>query len=152
MVGRKNKPQALKILEGNRGKRKLKKEPKPEKALLVCPYYLRKDKIAFNEWNRVIPELYKLNLLTLVDQVALELYCSQYSIYRKALKTIDKEGLITTNIRNGDKANPATQIAREAAKIIKSICTEFGFTPSSRGRINLPGSNDIDDEFENLID
>ena len=64
---------------------------------------------------------------------------------------LKEDGLITTNIRNGDKAHPAAQIAREAAKIIKAIAVEFGLTPSSRGRISLP-SDTIDDEFEKLLD
>jgi P27 family predicted phage terminase small subunit len=152
MVGRNPKPTTLKILEGNPGKRPLpKNEPKPEIDLIPCPDYLKDDAIAYEEWNRIVPELYKLGLLTKVDRAALELYCSQYSIYRDALKQIKEDGLITTNIRNGDKAHPAAQIAREAAKIIKAIAVEFGLTPSSRGRISLP-SDTIDDEFEKLLD
>ncbi|MFA5558762.1 MAG: phage terminase small subunit P27 family [Methanofastidiosum sp.] len=144
MVGRKNKPKAIKILEGNPGKRPLSNEPMPEKILLSCPEYLKKDKIAFNEWNRIAPELYKLGLLTIADKVSLEIYCSQYSIYRKALDEISKEGLVTTNIRKGNKANPQLAIAREAAKIIKAIAIEFGLTPSSRGRISLP--NEVNED------
>lgn len=151
MVG-KPKPTNLKILNGNPGKRPLNKnEPKPDLSLLTCPEYLAKDKFAFDEWNRIVPELYKLGLLTNIDQVSIEIYCSQYSIYRQALDIINSEGLITTNIRNGEKAHPATTTAREAAKIIKSICSEFGLTPSSRGRISLPGEN-LDEEFEKLCD
>jgi len=146
------KPTALKILEGNPGKRPPhKKEPKPRAELLECPYWLRKDRLAYNEWKRIVPELYLANLLTKIDRTALELYCSQYSIYRQAMETLSKEGLITTNIRNGVKANPAAAIAREAAKLIKAMCVEFGLTPSSRSRINLPGE-DIDDELERLLD
>ena len=151
-MSNKPKPTNLKILEGNPGKRPLNKnEPKPKSNLIECPDYLKKDKLAFNEWQRIVPELYLLGLLTKIDRTALELYCSQYSIYRQALKTINEDGLITTNIRQGDKANPTVAIAREAAKIIKSICVEFGLTPSSRSRISLP-SESIDDEFERLLD
>ena len=135
-------PTALKVLEGNRGHRPLPEgEPKPENILLECPEYLQADEIAYSEWNRLIPELYKLGLLTTVDQTVLELYCSQYSIYRKALKTISDKGLITNNIRQGDKANPSVAIAREAAKTIKAIAIEFGLTPSARSRIKLPTEN-----------
>ena len=146
------KPTALKILEGNPGKRPLnKREPKPRVELLQCPNWLRKDRLAYNEWKRLVPELYLLNLVSKIDRTVLELYCSQYSIYRQAMETLNTEGLITTNIRNGDKPNPAASIAREAAKIIKSICTEFGLTPSSRSRISLPGET-MDDELERLLD
>ena len=146
------KPTALKILEGNPGKRPLnKREPKPRVELIPCPQYLKPDKIAYAEWNRIVPELYKLGLLTNIDRAALELYCSQYAIYRKAYKDVVDDGLITTNIRNGAKANPAAAIAREAAKVIKAICVEFGLTPSSRARISVPGET-IEDELEKLLD
>jgi len=151
MANPRPKPTALKILEGNPGKRPLnKREPKPELALIPCPEYLKKDKIAYAEWNRIVPELYKLGLLTTVDRAALELYCSQYSVYRRAMETLNVEGLISKNARKGDKANPAALIAREAAKVIRSIAIEFGLTPSSRCKIQVPGQ-DIDDEMERLL-
>lgn len=151
MASPRPKPTALKILEGNPGKRPLpKNEPKPEVAIIPCPAYLKSDRIAYNEWNRIVPELYKLGLLTNADKVTLEIYCSQYAIYRRAIRELGTD-LITTNIRNGDKANPAAAIAREAAKTIKAIAIEFGLTPSSRARISLP-SESIDDELENMID
>jgi len=152
MANPRPKPTALKILEGNPGRRPLpKKEPKPALALMPCPQYLKADSIAYEEWNRIVPELYNLGLLTKIDRAALELYCSQYSIYRQSFETLNSEGLITTNIRNGDKAHPSAQTAREAAKIIKAIAVEFGLTPSSRARISVP-SEAVDDEFEKMID
>jgi P27 family predicted phage terminase small subunit len=151
MASPRPKPTALKVIEGNPGKRPLpKNEPKPDVALIPCPQYLKSDKIAYAEWNRIVPELYKLGLLTNIDRTVLEIYCSQYSVYRRAIREI-KDDLITTNIRNGDKANPAAAIAREAAKIIKAIAVEFGLTPSSRARLQTPLET-IDDEFEKLLD
>jgi P27 family predicted phage terminase small subunit len=149
----KPKPTALKAFEGNRGKRPLNNnEPKPKVELLQCPYWLKKDRLAYNEWKRIIPELYLLGLSTNVDRTALELYCSQYSIYRQAMEIIRKAGLTTNNIRDGFKAIPEVAIAREAAKTIKALCIEFGLTPSSRSRISLPGGNDLDKEFEDMLD
>ena len=151
MEGRPNKPTTLKLLEGNPGKRPLpENEPKPELMLIPCPEYLKSDKIAYTEWNRIVPELYKLGLLTKIDQATLELYCSQYSVYRQSYQVLKDEGLITTNIRHGDKAHPAAQIAREAAKIIQAIAVEFGLTPSSRGRISVPKESE-DDPMEKLL-
>jgi P27 family predicted phage terminase small subunit len=147
MDGRKPKPTKLKILEGTRKDRINKNEPKPDSAIIPCPEYLREDEIAYEEWNRIVPELYKLGLLTNIDRTVLELYCSQYSMYRKALREVEEKGITTTNIRNGDKAHPATQIVRESAKLIKAFAVEFGLTPSSRGRIQLP-SGDNEDPME----
>ena len=151
MPGPGPKPTRLKVLEGDKHKERLpENEPKPELMLIPCPEYLRSDKIAYTEWNRIVPELYKLGLLTKIDQATLELYCSQYSVYRQSYQVLKDEGLITTNIRHGDKAHPAAQIAREAAKIIKAIAVEFGLTPSSRGRISVPKESE-DDPMEKLL-
>lgn len=151
MQGRKNLPVSLHILNGNPSRlnlgEKIKNQPHPTPDLLDCPDYIKSDMVAYTEWNRIVPELYNLNLLTLVDKAALELYCTQYSVYRGAIEEIQKRGLTTNNIRNGEKALPQLAIAREAAKIIKSIAVEFGLTPSSRGRINMPGQ-DEDDPME----
>lgn len=149
--GTKPKPTELKMLEGNLGHRPFNNnEPKPPKKMLECPQYIEEDVLAKQEWDRIIPELYLLNLLTTVDRAAIELYCTQYSIYRQALEDIKKNGLTTFNIRNGSKANPSVAIARESAKIIKAIATEFGLTPSSRSRIKIP-NEEPEDEMEKLL-
>jgi len=145
-MSNKPKPTALKILEGNPGKRPLpKNEPKPDLALMPCPEYLKDDDIAYGEWNRIVPELYKIGLLTKIDKVALELYCSQYSIYRKSFELIKDKSVASVDKRR------ASQATREAAKIIKTVAVEFGMTPSSRSRISLPGES-VDDEFKRLLD
>lgn len=148
----KPKPTNLKILNGNPGKRPLNiNEPKPTRISPECPEFIQKDKIAYEEWKRIVPELERLGLLTIVDGASLEIICTQYSIYRKALKSIGRKKLTTFNIRNGEKALPQLAIAREAAKIIKAFCVEFGLTPSSRGRISLP-SESLEDELKDLVD
>jgi len=49
------------------------------------------------------------------------------------------------------KKFPEVSIANECLKQIRSFASEFGLTPSSRGRIYLP-TEIIDDEFEKLLD
>jgi len=50
--GRKPKPTALKVLEGNPGKRPLNlNEPKPEKKASKCPSWLEPE--AKKEWRRM---------------------------------------------------------------------------------------------------
>jgi phage terminase small subunit len=54
--GRPPKPTALKVLEGNPGKRPLNQnEPKPEKKAPNCPSWLLPD--AKKEWRRLSKEL-----------------------------------------------------------------------------------------------
>ncbi|MDD5013736.1 MAG: phage terminase small subunit P27 family [Atribacterota bacterium] len=151
MDGRKPVPTYLKILNGNPGKRPLNEnEPQPDIEVPECPDYIRNDDIAYAEWQRIIPLLYDLNLITRIDRATIELYCTQYSLYKKAMQEINKKGLTVSNVRHGEKSIPQIAIAREAAKIIKTIAVEFGLTPSSRGRINVP-KEEADDPMEKLL-
>jgi len=61
--GTKPKPTALKVLEGNPGKRPLNEnEPKPEPKAPVCPKWL--DNYAHKVWERLAPVLKQMGLLS----------------------------------------------------------------------------------------
>ena len=67
--GRKPKPTALKMLEGNPGGRPLNtKEPKPEKKAPRCPSWLEDE--AKKEWKRMAKVLENMGLLTEMDMAA----------------------------------------------------------------------------------
>ena len=83
MAGRKPKPTAIKELEGNPGKRKLnKKEPKPEKGMLVCPEWLLPE--AKVEWKHLSEKLNQMGVLTEVDMAAFAAYYQSYARWKEA--------------------------------------------------------------------
>ena len=91
--GRKPKPTAVKVLEGNPGKRQLNElEPKPEKKAPKCPVWL--DKEAKKEWRRISKQLEDLGILTEVDMAAFAGYCEAYSRWKEAEEFISKHGTI----------------------------------------------------------
>ena len=143
------KPDKLKALEGNPGKRKLNLDaPEPE-GMAKCPTDL--SVAAKNEWKRVAKELHDLGLFTIIDRTALAVYCDAYDKWITATKALDEHGLTMeyTN-KNGSTnitARPEVNIATKYAQIIKSFCAEFGLTPSSRCRLLLPKDKE-DDPFE----
>lgn len=144
--GPKPKPDKLKALEGNPGKRKLNLDaPEPEGRPL-CPSTLCRG--AKNEWRRIAKDLYDLGLLSKIDRAALAVYCDAYSKWIEATETIDKEGMTMeyTNVRGEENIvpRPEVAIAIKYAQIIKSFCAEFGLTPSSRCRLVLPKDKEID--------
>ena len=152
---------ALRRLEGNPGKRPLgKKNNRPKlgvanqnnksskdkktnygkgkgvkgmKDIPACPHWLKK--VAKNEWRRVVPVLSRLGLLSTIDRVALAGYCQAYARWEQAEKVID-HGMIY-HTKNGVQAIPQVFIAQKYLQICKSLCAEFGMTPSSRGRMML---------------
>lgn len=81
--GRKPKPTAVKVLEGNPGKRSLNTgEPKPEKKAPRCPAWLEDE--AKKEWKRMAKQLEHLGILTEIDMAAFAGYCQAYARWKEA--------------------------------------------------------------------
>lgn len=142
--GRKNKPTALKQLEGNPGKRALNnQEPKPDVVIPECPDHLQGE--ARKEWNRITTELYTLGILTNIDRAALALYCAAWADYLYASNRVDEEGDVITSIKGGKYQNPWVGIKTSAMDRVLRIAAEFGMTPASRARIKVdkPSEEDL---------
>ena len=91
--GRKPKPTALKLLEGNPGKRPLNdREPVPPKATLKCPAWLLPE--AKKEWKRLAPALEAMGVLTMADLTKFEGYCQAYARWKEAEAFITQHGSI----------------------------------------------------------
>jgi P27 family predicted phage terminase small subunit len=141
MRGRKPKPTPLKILTGNPGKRPLNgQEPLPKRGRPVCPAFLSAG--AKSQWRRLVPELDRLGLLTLVDSGALAAYCQAWDEFRQATITLNKEGRIVSGALGGLKSHPAVAQQRSAWKGIQAFAALFGLDPSSRTRLKVPPKED----------
>ncbi|MCU7960967.1 MAG: phage terminase small subunit P27 family [gamma proteobacterium symbiont of Bathyaustriella thionipta] len=95
------KPTALKMLEGNPGKRPLNQnEPKPEieSQPPAPPAFL--DKAAAAKWVELADILHPLGLLTAADHDALSRYCTSWAQWLIAQHELQKEGL-TAEAANG---------------------------------------------------
>ena len=153
MKGRKPKPTALHILNGNPSKldleEKIKTEPKPLRIAPKCPKWLKP--LAKKEWNRLAPELERTGLLRIIDEIAFAALCQNYAIYIETEKFLEKNGRVIKTKSGAIKSRPEVYIAKNALNFVKVFAIEFGLTPSSRGRIYLP-TEILDDEFEALID
>ena len=153
--GRKPKPSALKVLEGNPGKRPLpKNEPKPQPTAPECPDWLHEN--AKQEWERIAPQLERLGLLTSIDMAALAGYCEAWAQYRDAIEFIHKHGQVHPIRDNNGTIKylqqvPQVGIANQQMKQIRAFCSEFGLTPSARGRMEVPGADEHVDEMEDLL-
>ena len=91
--GRKPKPTAVKVLEGNPGKRSLNTgEPKPEKKAPRCPAWLEDE--AKKEWRRMAKQLENLGILTEIDMAAFAGYCQAYARWKEAEEFITQHGTI----------------------------------------------------------
>jgi P27 family predicted phage terminase small subunit len=136
---------ALIKAEGNPGHRRLpKNEAKFKPVLSEPPDFL--DAEAKKEWKRIGPELVQLGLFTSADVVAFASYCVSYSRLIKAQKKINRLGLTMKTGNNYHVPRPEIAITNNAMKLIKDFAIQFGFTPSARGRIDLPKKDDGEGE------
>ena len=132
--GRKPKPTALKVLEGNPGKRPLNLyEPAPEGKLPECPAWLEEEAKA--EWERLAVPMHNLGLLTELDMAAFAVYCQAYARWKEAEEFITQHGSIFKTPSGYVQQVPQVSIAQQNLKIMQSFCSEFGLTPACRARI-----------------
>lgn len=149
MAGRKPKPTALKLIQGNPGKRAISKsEPKPKQTAATPSPPAELDQRAKSEWKRIAKELHAMGVLTRVDTKALANYCQAYSdmLAARAL-------LVDWNLTHPDQINvlktmngmirthPYVQQMRDARLDMMKFAAEFGLTPSSRSRVSAKDMN-----------
>jgi P27 family predicted phage terminase small subunit len=97
-------------------------------ARLAPPDWL--DEEGQNEWNRIVPLLDGVRVLTEPDLVALGNYCEAVSLLISATRTYHAEGIL-----KGKGAHPAVAIARDARNQCLRFAIEFGLTPAARTRV-----------------
>jgi P27 family predicted phage terminase small subunit len=143
MRGRKPTPTKLKLLRGNPGKRKLPREPEPQSMIPDCPPHL--DALARAEWQRIVPELAALNLLTGLDRAALAAYCQAWSRWIAAEQQLQAQGAVILAPSGYPIQNPQLAIANKALAQLRAFAAEFGLSPASRSRVAAPTSPKKDD-------
>lgn len=134
MAGPVPKPTVLKLLEGNPGKRRLNlDEPRPSMDGIECPTWL--DRAAKKEWRRLVPELERLGLLTMVDLADLAGYCQAWAEVRALTIYLRKHGRTVETATGYPVGRPEIKSLENAWGRVKGFAAEFGFSPSSRSRV-----------------
>jgi P27 family predicted phage terminase small subunit len=150
MKGRKPKPTHLKIVGGNAGKRKLNaSEPTPEGDLCDPPDWLTEDQAV--GWKYAIQHSPN-GLLKNLDRSALVVWVVAEDLHRQASVAVAKFGLVTKSPVKGDPMqNPYLAIVNRQATIMMKAAAELGFTPSSRSRVAIDGSNGKEDPADRFF-
>lgn len=101
--------------------------------------------VARREWDRIVPLLEELGILSRVDGTALAIYCVTYARWVRACDEINGEpGMTETTGSGAEKVGPFVQIAASAERDMARMLVEFGCTPSSRSRISVPDRKPVD--------
>jgi P27 family predicted phage terminase small subunit len=136
-------PTKLKLLRGNpRGENLNRDEPEPTPGKPDKPEGLHP--IASAAWDRIVDELDRLGMLTKIDRDALKVYCEAVATHDLAVELVRQAGVLVRRggRENGEAVkNPALQIVRDQAHIIRSFGAAFGLTPSDRSRLTVPMSD-----------
>lgn len=142
------KPTALKMLEGNPGKREINhNEP-------VYPMSEDREKPPAwlgthgkAEWKRTLPLLKTNGIMTDADYIAFCAYCQSVDTWVAAEKIKKTDGLISVTSNGTEVQHPAVGIANTALTNLLKFGREFGLTPASRANI----SADTHEESENPL-
>lgn len=120
-------------------------------------------------WRKVVVFLETQKPVERIDQTLVEMYCTQYEIYRNSYEHLKKHGEVQEiwkpvqdmtgevidKIFQGYKRNPMTQIYSDAIKNLSKIGSELGLSPKSRSELmtlNLQSSDDEDDGMGDFFD
>lgn len=135
MSGPPPKPSALKLIEGNRGKRALPQhEPDPAYLQdLTPPAHLPPEAAAV--WVELAAPLRRARLLTELDSLCLEWLCVAAAQHRRATAEIGDK-YIARNAETGSLSpSPWLIVQSMAFKRAKVLCDGFGMNPAARARV-----------------
>ena len=138
------------MLDGTLSPERAKRHPAPTLTEPTKPDWLSPE--AGREWDRVVPELSRLRLLSSVDHSSLAVYCEAWSSFVQAAVDVRERGVLIPGARSGDLVrNPSAQVMRDSATTMRAYATEFGLTPQARARMTLPTDDDAKHEAEELF-
>jgi P27 family predicted phage terminase small subunit len=146
------KPTALKLLEGNPGKRALNLADGVNPRIEVPPAPRHLGKEAAKEWKRITPHLEELGLISAIDRAALALYCQTYGRLAELEEAF--KGMVEKLVADGkDYAEAVYEVSRtktpsgyeQQSVIVQLISSHrlqvhrhlmhFGLSPAARARV-----------------
>jgi P27 family predicted phage terminase small subunit len=95
-------------------------------------------------WRTVAPDLVATDRLHTEDVPVFVQLCMAYHFSLESGDLLVKDGMIrkSKETRHIDRKHPAYQMWRDSVGLLKSLACEFGMTPSSRARLQLPAGPD----------
>lgn len=153
------KPTALRVLEGNPGKRALDLSAgvNPRVEIPSAPAHLSKE--AKKEWKRITPILEELGLISGLDRTALGLYCQAVGrlvelelAFNGQVKRLEEGGAsyVDAVAKASQSETPSgyvqqsvmTQLIKNHREQVNRYLMHFGLSPAARARVQA--SNYVD--------
>lgn len=142
-------PAKLRVLKGNGvdkdvAGRRVRPQPMAVPQVPVMPDWLPQR--AAEMWQRVTPELKRLQLVSSLDLAALEGFCVAYARWRDAQDMLAQDGLTQVGQKGEVVRHPCTTIAKQFAEEMRYLAVQLGLTPAARLRMTLPEVTDDEEE------
>jgi P27 family predicted phage terminase small subunit len=150
MKGRKPKPTALKILEGNPGHRAKENlgrgEPDPEVMLGEPPVTIANDPVAVAYWYSEGGKLLKTRVITEMDLDAFARLCEYHARRTRQNQIVQKlEAKKRLSQAEATRLQMASNLLLKLDDRMHKIRVEFGMTPASRSRVKVDdGQGELD--------
>jgi phage terminase small subunit len=111
------------------------------------PAHVKEDKVASKAFDDAADALERLGILRRSHEMPLSLFAVEWSRHVYAAR-IAREAPIVDGPR-GSKANPAAGVASQAARVALDLLRDFGLTPASLARVDIPEPDipSVIDEF-----
>lgn len=142
------KPQELKQLEGNPGKRRTNKNAPKADGVPDCPEHL--GEYARIVWERIArsmpPQLYKA-----ADTDLLAAYCEAADLHKRAIEAVREQGEVSVGESGAPYQNPWVSIQNKQAQLLASLGSRLGLDPATRSSINMPEEDDAPSKFNGLV-
>lgn len=152
-MGRKPQSSATKEASGAFKKdpqRRNLEEPQAIVGRPMMPATISEDEIARDCWNRVCDELHLLRVLTKHDYALLEIYCTDYSMWRWLSQMVKDGSVRELGAKGTVVTSPeAQQVHKYADRMLKALA-ELGLTPSARSKVKAVTVKD-DDPFSEWL-
>lgn len=135
-MARPRSPTALKLVNGNPGKRAINaKEPEPDLLQdLTPPAHLREDVAAV--WRELAPKLRRALVLSELDTVLLEMTCMAIATHRLAVEKTADGKVMMRNAETGTVSlSPWMMLQSMSFKQGMAALREWGATPAARSRV-----------------
>jgi P27 family predicted phage terminase small subunit len=141
-MGRRARPVELLKNKGSHASKKQLRQRESAEAKLKAPAdavdpptWLSLD--ARRVWERIVPELLKLELATNINVDTLAIWCDAVAKCALCATKVDEQGPVVRS-RGGNVQNPYALMQVKYAGIIRQYSGEFGMTPASIAKLAIP--------------
>lgn len=93
------------------------------------------DSEAHKYMEGVLAKLEEKGIMEYVDTAALNMLARNYSMFIKASRQVEKDGMMITNNKGNLEAHPMIKVAKDAQTQAMKVMQEFGLTAKSRKKL-----------------